>query len=486
MPVGCHAVKPWAGYVRVSHVGGRGGDSFRSPDDQRREIEAWARRRGEPLIMLDPELDESGGRADRPVLMAAVAGIEAGHYRGLVVAYLSRAGRSVRHMLELWERIERCGGEIHAVAESIDTSTPAGRLTRTMLAAIAEHELDLHRERFAALRASATAAGIWQRRQTPRGYRRDPQTRRLVPDADAGLVRDAFRARATGTPLAVIADRLGMSPSGARQLLANTVYLGELRVGEHVNPAAHPPLVDRDAWMAAQHQRTARPARSTAAPALLAGLTRCCGCGHVMSRRRGEVLIYSCARLHSAGRCPDPATITARIIEDHVEEIALAALAATRASASTHDREIRQARSALADAERELGAYLAAVSAADVGAEAFGRGAKARRDRVETARQQVARLLAAAPAQALTGDVIELWDRIEMRQRNHLLRGLIETVLVERSGGRGRIRPVADRVRVIALGAGLAQPYQGGGSALPIRRIRLPDRDDPVVLRVDL
>src|SRR5919199_1150850 len=140
---------PWAGYIRVSHVGGREGERFRSPKEQADRIEAWARSRGEEVVLLAPELDESGGRVDRPILTEAVAGIERGRYRGLVVAYLSRASRSVKHLLDLWERIETAGGEGVAVAESIDTSTPAGRLTRTVLAAIAEHELDLHRERFA-------------------------------------------------------------------------------------------------------------------------------------------------------------------------------------------------------------------------------------------------------------------------------------------------------------------------------------------------
>jgi len=57
--------RPWAGYVRVSRVGTRGGESFRSPTDQTAEIEAWAARRGEHVQMLPPELDASGGTMSR-------------------------------------------------------------------------------------------------------------------------------------------------------------------------------------------------------------------------------------------------------------------------------------------------------------------------------------------------------------------------------------------------------------------------------------
>src|SRR5712692_7995934 len=317
---------PWLGYRRVSHVGGRSGDRFHSPNEQADVIRAWAKARRERVEMLAPELDESGGRADRPILTAAVERVERGEARGIVVAYLSRASRSVRHLLELWDRIEAAGGQVIAVAENVDTSTPAGRLTRTMLAAIAEHELDLHRDRFEQLRRSATERGIWQRRQTPRGYRRDPVTRRLVPDRRADEVREAFRARADGESPARIAERLGMTPSGVRQLLSNRVYLGELRVGEHVNAAAHEPLVDPDSWEAAQ-RTVARPARSQGPPALLAGLARCAGCGHLLTRGGSAARpVYVCPRNHSGGRCPEPAAVTASLLDAYVERFALAEL----------------------------------------------------------------------------------------------------------------------------------------------------------------
>lgn len=476
-------MKPWAGYIRVSHVGGRTGDRFRSPTDQAQAIKDWARRRGEPVILLPPELDESGGRADRPILTDAVRRIEAGEYRGLVVAYLSRAGRSVRHMLELWDRIERAGGEIHAVAENIDTTTPAGRLTRTMLAAIAEHELDLHRERFEALRAEATKAGIWQRRQTPRGYRRDPRTRRLVPDRDAPLVRRAYAARLAGASWSELARMLGMTAAGAQRLIANRVYLGELRVGRHINPRAHPPLVDAEIWHAAQRTTVARPPRSGRL-ALLAGLVRCAGCGHMMSRSdQKRAVVYACHGWHSAGRCPAPASITMRRLDEHVEPIALAALARLQASSTHDDRALKQARAALREAEAELAAYLEAVSAADIGPEAFAAGAKLRRQRVDTARARLARLIAAAPAGAVSGDIIERWPTLTVEQRNHLLRHLIEAVLV-RKAGRGVLLPPAQRVRIVAHGVGLVRPYKGGGGPMPIQPIWIDDPDDPRTLRM--
>lgn len=472
---------PWAGYVRVSSVGGRKGEKFHSPDDQAAVIKAWAAARRQPLTLLTPELDESGGRVDRPILTAAIEGIERGEYRGLVVAYLSRASRSTRHLLEMWDRVERVGGEVIAVAENIDTSTPAGRLTRTMLAAIAEHELDLHRERFAALRESATRRGIWQRRQTPTGYRRHPKTRCLEPDDKAPLVQWAYRERVEGLPLTEIADRLAMTPSGARHLLTNRVYLGELRSGENVNPSAHPALVEEDLWLAAQAKHVARTVRR-GEPALLAGLVRCCGCGHVMSRSRsGAAVVYACAVRHSLGHCEQAAAITARLLDDHVEQIALQHLARLQARTSGDGTALERARGLLRTAEVELSAFLEAIDAAGLRKSEAVAAIRGRRERVEAAREEVGVLLAQRSA-VPQGDVLALWPDLPFRDRNNVLRGLIECVLVARVG-RGRSVPVDQRARMIAHGAGIVPlRFEGGGIKLAITPIDLPDADHPAVL----
>ena len=476
---------PWAGYIRVSHVGGREGESFRSPREQAERIQAWARSRGEKVVLLEAELDESGGRADRPIITRAVEDIERGLYCGLVVAYLSRASRSVKQLLEMWERIEVAGGQVVAVAESIDTSTPTGRLTRTVLAAIAEHELDLHRDRFEELRRVATAQGIWQRRQTPLGYVRDPRTRKLVPDPNAPKVRKAFRERAQGVPLTEIASQLGRTSSGVRAALRNRAYLGELRVGVHVNPAAHPAIVAEDEWLAAQSATAARPTRSANGLALLAGLARCASCGHVMSPGSSRSYrAYRCHRQHSAGHCPGPAAITRKTVERHVERIALTELAKLKATATDSDSRLDNVRSGLRAAERELAAYLEGVSAAGLSPEQYAKGARIRRDEIDRLRDLLVDQLARRRT-PIDGDPLRLWETLDPRRRNQLLRGLIECVLVV-PVGRGKRVPVDDRVRVIAHGSGLAEPYRGGGVARPIARIPLPDRDDPTVLGMDL
>ena len=64
------------GYVRVSTVRGRAGDSFISPDVQRDRIEGMARAGGHTVVEWLEEMDQSGSNADRPRFLEAMAMVE--------------------------------------------------------------------------------------------------------------------------------------------------------------------------------------------------------------------------------------------------------------------------------------------------------------------------------------------------------------------------------------------------------------------------
>jgi DNA invertase Pin-like site-specific DNA recombinase len=478
----------YAAVVRVSQMQGRkpGDENFHADRDQLDPIEAWARRERVDLDVLAPEFNVSGGLPleQRPSLLRAVEGCERGDYAGLVVAYLSRLGRNVREQLRVWDRVEAAGARIVVADGSVDTKTSAGRMQRTIRAAVDEEQREDQGERLNARVEAGVAAGIWQRRQTPLGYRRDDATRRLVPDDHAADVRWAFRAKGSGTSAATIARRLGMTDAGAAKLLRNRVYLGELKVGRHFNASAHEPLVTVAEFEAAQRS-VARPARGkSGAPALLAGLVRCSGCGHVMSRRSGRQTTYYC-NLATTGRCGSPASVSMATLDAYVERVALAELDKLAVS-TTPGRNVEQAGARLDTAERELAAYLEAVSAADVGAEAFATAARARREQVEAAKQALRAELARQPAAAIDGTGADVWGTLDAHERNALLRGLLAAVVVRRAGGRGARVPLEDRVRVLAFGTELAVPVRCGNEPAAVVPIPLPDLDADGVLRAPL
>lgn len=486
----------WAGIVRVSHVGARGGESFHADADQIADIERYAATRGARVVLMPPELSVSGGKAieDRPSLQAAIEGVERGEFDGIVVAYLSRLTRS-RSGVAIWDRVEAAGGHVHCASEQLDTSTPNGRFIRDIHLANAVREREEHADRHARRRAQTVAAGVWRQRQVPRGYRfagpADEHgrfrglARRLVAGDNAEQVRQAFRDRAAGVPVSRIADRLAMTTSGVRALLANRVYLGELRDGEeNVNPAAHEPIVDPELFARVAGGFVSRPGRSrSTGPALLAGLARCAGCGHVMSRTRsGGTPVYACHRRHSGVRCPKPAAITLRLLDEHVERVARAELDRLAVAASISGGGVEDARDRVAVAERELTAFLAAVSAADVGVEAFAAAARERRDVLERAQAELRRRMALQPAIPELGRGVEVWEILDGHERNALLRALLEVVVVRRAGG--RTVPVGERVQVLAHGAGVVPFGRSGGRPFGVVPLGFLDGDSEYVLGV--
>src|SRR5512133_1928681 len=99
----------------------------------------------------------SGARADRPVLAQVLDQLRPGDT--LVVWKLDRLGRSLRHLVDVVTGLADRGVGFRSLQESIDTTTPGGRLVFHIFASLAEFERDLIRERTAAGLAVARARG---------------------------------------------------------------------------------------------------------------------------------------------------------------------------------------------------------------------------------------------------------------------------------------------------------------------------------------
>jgi DNA invertase Pin-like site-specific DNA recombinase len=102
--------------------------------------------------------DVASGRLDsRPQLAACLDYLRCGDV--LVVWKFDRAGRSLRHLVDLTASLAARGIELRSIKDAIDTSTPTGKLLFHIMAALAEFEADLIRERTFAGLAAARARG---------------------------------------------------------------------------------------------------------------------------------------------------------------------------------------------------------------------------------------------------------------------------------------------------------------------------------------
>jgi DNA invertase Pin-like site-specific DNA recombinase len=87
----------------------------------------------------------SGGDAKRPELEKLLTSLQPGDV--LVVYKLDRVARSLRHLLQILDRLNAQGAQFWSLTEAIDTTTAAGRMMMQIVGAFAEFELEMGRER---------------------------------------------------------------------------------------------------------------------------------------------------------------------------------------------------------------------------------------------------------------------------------------------------------------------------------------------------
>jgi DNA invertase Pin-like site-specific DNA recombinase len=116
------------------------------------QLEALERRAADLGLTIPPRQTYSdvgvSGRTDsREGLDGLLEAIRARAVDVVLVTKLDRIARSVQMALTFFDEAEAADVRIIVTDQAIDTGTPAGRLTRTILAAVAEFEGDLIRER---------------------------------------------------------------------------------------------------------------------------------------------------------------------------------------------------------------------------------------------------------------------------------------------------------------------------------------------------
>ena len=321
------------GYVRVSRVAGREGESFQSPEQQRAKIKAWAKLRDAKIIDWQTDLDQSGGKEDRPALQVALREIESGRAAGLAVAKLDRLSRlGVGDALKLVERITNAGGTLAAADGTVDLTTPSGKFQITIMLALAAMERERLTDGWADAQAAAVERGAHVG-PTPFGYERR-QSGVLTPHAsEAPVLHEAYILAASKGAQAALDYLRSEAPhrpwhiSMVRRVLGSRTYRGESRRGELVNLTAHEPIVSELEWQAAQTKPETRRAKSDEFP--LSALASCSTCGNHMSGSRSKrnkegesKRAYRCSRSQAyyvakGERCPKPASILADTLEQY-------------------------------------------------------------------------------------------------------------------------------------------------------------------------
>lgn len=177
------------GYCRVSTA----------DQDPQLQLDALAEAGADPVF----QDKASGGRTDRPELAACLAYLRPKDV--LVVWRLDRLGRSTQHLLSTLDDLRSRGVEFRSLTEGFDTSTSSGKLIFTIVAAFAEFERQVIRERTIAGLAAARARGRVGGR---------PST------ITAARLREVRRMLADGRTIAEVSRVLGVSRASIYRALA--------------------------------------------------------------------------------------------------------------------------------------------------------------------------------------------------------------------------------------------------------------------------
>lgn len=175
------------GYARVS-------TRDQSTDRQQTDLFAVGVRRDDLYV----DHGVSGARASRPEFDRALNALIDGDT--LVITTLDRLGRSTQNMLSLAEELRGRGVGLRILnlgGGDVDTDTPMGSMVFTIMAALAQMEREIKRERITDSVAKRRAAGL------DLGGRP-----RRITDSQ---VRNAIRLVDSGEPVAQVARDLGMS-----------------------------------------------------------------------------------------------------------------------------------------------------------------------------------------------------------------------------------------------------------------------------------
>jgi DNA invertase Pin-like site-specific DNA recombinase len=126
-------------YLRVSTLD-------QHPETQLHDLRLMAQQRGYQIV--DEYVDKiSGVRAKRPGLDQMLRDVRRGRFDIVMVWAFDRLARSVRHLLEVLDELNRSQIEFISFRENIDTGGPLGRALIVIIGAIAELERNLIVER---------------------------------------------------------------------------------------------------------------------------------------------------------------------------------------------------------------------------------------------------------------------------------------------------------------------------------------------------
>jgi DNA invertase Pin-like site-specific DNA recombinase len=141
-------------YARVST------SANQSVEMQLRDLRQLAQQRGFEIVTEYCDEGFSGSSDSRPQLDRMLADAQKGKFSAILIWRLDRLGRSLQHLVRLFENFRVWNVALISYGEGLDFSTSMGKLFYQLSGAFAEFERDCIRERVRAGLRNAKAKGV--------------------------------------------------------------------------------------------------------------------------------------------------------------------------------------------------------------------------------------------------------------------------------------------------------------------------------------
>lgn len=297
----------------------------------------------------------SGKDLNRPGIQKILSNIgidnQARKFDGIIFHRLDRLSRNPRDIYKLTDIFDKYKIEFISVQESLDTSTPMGRMMIGMFALLAEFERGLVAQRVKASALARVREGKYVGSLLPYGYKRidngpplpnGRQPHKIVPDEKITpklkLIWEKVIENKSLRTIAKELGEIGLKSYAGRPwrvqslqiIIRNPFYKGILRYNEELHKGEHKAIVSSEIWDRANqiigtrlpiHRFVTKPKPYIY---LLEGLLKCGHCGsalvtyHAVGRSGEKFPYYVCSRKHQNLGCNSTLIPAAKFDRDFV------------------------------------------------------------------------------------------------------------------------------------------------------------------------
>lgn len=305
-----------------------------SIDAQKEQLSAYCISKGIKNYAFYIDGGWSGSNIDRPEMQKLIKDIKEDKISHVIVYKLDRLSRSQKDTLYLIEDVFNPHGvDFVSLNESMDTSTPMGRLMLGILSAFAQLERENIRLRTRMGMRERVKSGLWMGGgRIPFGYDYDKEKGILIPNKDAEKVRQVYKLYIDGKSPQDIANLLGLKYDKlAIQILTRKSNYGIIEYNGEEYQGKHEPIISKETYDIAMKCMLDRSrVRSNTSEYLLTGLMYCGKCGAKMRYQKwgkhGSKIVCYSQQSSKPYLVKDPNCDQDKIWSDEVDDVVIKAI----------------------------------------------------------------------------------------------------------------------------------------------------------------